>query len=126
MRVHNSPLRPQYSTLSLHQTDSSDPAMGTQSGYTNQRISRRFDLHSNQLSPGSSAYSNGSQQTSVTRLDNQFGQIGAHTNSTVGTSGFQFGHSSNGSSSTNSKDPGFKEIITTGSTTASADAETDP
>ncbi|KAG1458880.1 hypothetical protein G6F56_006289 [Rhizopus delemar] len=126
MGVHNSPFRLQYSTLSLHQTDSSDPAMGTQPGYTNQRISRRFDLHSNQLSPGSSAYSNGSQQTSVTRLDNQFRQISIHTNSTIGTSGFQFGHNNNGSSSTNSKDPGFKEIITTGSTTANADAETDP
>ncbi|KAG1271663.1 hypothetical protein G6F66_013512 [Rhizopus arrhizus] len=32
MGVHNSPFRPQYRTLSLHQTDSSDPSMGTQPG----------------------------------------------------------------------------------------------
>lgn len=124
MGVHNSPFRSQYRTLSLHQTDSSDPSMGTQPGYTNQRIFGRFDLHSNQLSTGSSAHSNGSQQTSVTRMDNQLGQIGTHTDSAIGTLGFPSGHNNNGSSGTNSKNPGFEEIITTSSTTASADTET--
>ncbi|KAG1046986.1 hypothetical protein G6F43_010548 [Rhizopus delemar] len=111
--VSNSTFRAQYSTLPVHQADSSYFAMGTQTGNPGKRLFRRPHLYSSYLSFGSATHSAPPQQTSITGMDDQPRQICTSTDSTIGTFGIHFGHDHDGGSGTEVQDQRPEEVIAT-------------